>query len=82
MKAATLPAGKGIRFPIPRGRSIDIIDAPGNQGVDFWAFVKSDPAEYLSMPHCRSCLGNLQFTKGDALYSSKRRKILAITDDT
>ncbi len=82
MPESTLPAGTGTAIPLPRGHSIDIINTDGSQVVDFWAFVKADPSEHLSMPHCRSCLEKLHFTKGDALYSSHRRKILEITEDT
>jgi hypothetical protein len=82
MIAANLPAGTGLHIPLPSGHSIDIINTHGSQVVDFWAFVKADPTEHLSMPHCRSCLEKLHFTKGDALYSSKRKRILEITEDT
>ena len=47
-----------------------------------WALVQADATEHLAMEHCRSCLKKLRFTKGDALYSYRHRKILEIVEDT
>lgn len=77
-----VPGGRGTAVEVGCGQVIDIVNIFGSQVVDFWAFGKENAAEYLSMPHCRSVLEKLHFTRGDALYSNRRRKILEIVEDT
>ncbi len=77
-----VPGGRGSAVVVECGQVIDIVNTFGSQVVDFWAFCRETPAEFLSMPHCRSVLEKLHFTRGDALYSNRRRKILEIVEDT
>lgn len=67
---------------LAQGQSVEIINTEGSQVVDFWAFAQSDPNEHLSTEHTRSCLQRLIPQKGDILYSSQRRDMLTITEDT
>jgi uncharacterized protein YcgI (DUF1989 family) len=79
---AVVPAGKGAGLSLAQGRTLEIVNIHGSQVVDFWAFRRDEPSEYVSMQHCRSCLEKLHFTRGDALYSNRRRKLLEIVGDT
>lgn len=77
-----VPAGQGVGVVLQRGRTIEIINTHGSQVVDFWAFCRHDPEEFVSMAHCRSCLERIHFTRGNSLYSNRRRRLIEIVADT
>ena len=77
-----IPACSGAAVTLSRGPSVEVINTFGQQVVDLWAFRRDDPAEFLSMPHCRSSLEKLHFTRGDTLVSSRRAPMLQIVEDT
>ena len=79
---STLAARSGIAIGLARDQSLDVINTFGQQVVDLWAFRSDDSAEFLSMEHCRSCLEKLHFTRGDVLFSNRRRPMLEIVEDT
>ena len=79
---ATIPARGGAAIVLAEGRSLEIINTFGRQVVDMWAFRRADPTQFLSMEHCRSCLEKLYFTRGDALVSNRRQRMLEIDEDT
>ncbi len=78
----TIPPGGAAAITLAKGRSLEIINTFGQQVVDMWAFRRDQPAEFLSMEHCRSCLEKLYFTRGDALVSNRRQRMLEIVEDT
>ena len=80
--AASIPARSGAAVTLSKGQSVEVINTFGQQVVDTWSFRRDEPAEFLSMEHCRSCLEKLHFTRGDTLVSNRRRPMLEIAEDT
>jgi uncharacterized protein len=77
-----LPAREGIAVPLRAGERLRITNLEGGQVVDAWAVARSDPREYLSMEHTRVALSRLIPRVGDGLYSSCRRPLLTLLEDT
>lgn len=77
-----LPAREGVAVPLRAGERLRIINAHGGQVVDTWALAQADARECLSMEHTRTSLGKLVPTAGDDLYSSRRRPLLTLVEDT
>lgn len=78
----TLPAGEGIAVPLSCGGQLRIVNVDGGQVVDLWAVNPVSPDERLSMEHTRTSLGKLAPAAGDDLYSSRRRPMLRLAQDT
>lgn len=78
----TIPGAHAKAFFLVRGEQIRIVNLEGSQVVDAWAFCTSDPEEFMSSEHTRSCLEKLIPSVGDALYTNRRRPILSVTEDT
>jgi uncharacterized protein YcgI (DUF1989 family) len=79
---STVPARRGRAVRLRRGQSIRIVNTHGHQVCDTWAFSAEDPHEFMSMEHTRPTLGKIFPTKGDNLYSNRRRPILFFAEDT
>lgn len=77
-----IPGARAKAFYLKSGEQIRIVNLEGSQVVDAWAFCTTDPEEFMSNEHTRSCLQKLIPAVGDALYSNRRRPILSITEDT
>jgi uncharacterized protein YcgI (DUF1989 family) len=77
-----LPAREGIAVPLRAGQRLRIVNTHGGQVVDTWALARADLREYLSMEHTRTSLGKLMPVAGDQLYSSCRRPLLTMVEDT
>ncbi|KAG5745535.1 hypothetical protein H9Q69_003574 [Fusarium xylarioides] len=77
-----LPARQGVATPLKKGQSLQVINTHGKQVVDFWAFNHKDSREYLSTSHTRAMLSSITLRKGNNLYSSRRKPILTLVDDT
>ncbi|KAF5625163.1 polysaccharide deacetylase family [Fusarium sp. NRRL 25303] len=77
-----LPARQGLALPLKQGQSLQVINTHGKQVIDFWAFNPKDDREYLSMSHTRAMLSSISLRKGSKLYSSRRKPILTLVDDT
>jgi uncharacterized protein len=77
-----LPAREGIAVPLRTGERLRIINTHGGQVVDTWALARADVREYLSMEHTRTSLGKLVPVAGDHLFSSCRRPLLTLVEDT
>jgi uncharacterized protein YcgI (DUF1989 family) len=77
-----VPARKGRAVRLAQGQSIKIINTHGHQVCDTWAFSSEDPHEFLSLEHTRPTLGKIFPTRGDFLYSNRRRPILFFAEDT
>ena len=78
---AILPARKAVAFELKKGQDLKIINTHGKQVVDFWAFDSNDH-DVLSMSHTRSILGKISLSKGDQLFSTRRRVMLTLSEDT
>ena len=76
------PARKAVAFLVKKGQDIKIYNSYGKQVVDFWAFNPSDPHDFLSMVHTRTVLLKVSLSKGDKLYSTRRKPMLTLTEDT
>ncbi|KIV93054.1 hypothetical protein PV10_04299 [Exophiala mesophila] len=77
-----LPARKAVAFSIQRGQTLDVINTHGKQVVDFWAFNPNDPNDFLSMVHTRTILLKVAISKGDKLYSTRRKPMFTLVNDT
>ncbi|KAI1026559.1 hypothetical protein LB503_013347 [Fusarium chuoi] len=77
-----LLARQGLALPLKQGQSLQVINTHGKQVVDFWAFDPKDSYEYLLMSHTRAMLSSISSRKGSKLYSSRRKPILTLVDDT
>ena len=78
----TIPARRGAAAFVPAGQRIEVINTHGEQVVDTWAFVRHDLSEFMSMEHTRATLKKLRPEVGDHLYSTRRRAILTLVEDT
>lgn len=79
---AIIPARRAVAFYAKTGQSIKVINTYGKQVLDFWAFNPNDPHDFLSMVHTRTVLRKVSISKGDKLYSTRRKPILSLTEDT
>jgi uncharacterized protein len=77
-----LPAREGLAVPLAAGERLRIVNTHGGQVVDTWALARADVSEHLSMEHTRTSLGKLVPATGDHLYSSRRRPLLTLSEDT
>jgi uncharacterized protein YcgI (DUF1989 family) len=77
-----LRAREGIAVPLRAGQRLRITNIHGGQVVDTWALAAADTREYLSMEHTRTSLRKLVPAAGDHLYSSCRRPLLTLIEDT
>lgn len=78
----TLPARKGRAVRLGEGQAIKIINTHGQQVVDTWCFSAENMTEFMSNEHTRPTLGKIFPTKGDYMYTNRRRPILLIEEDT
>jgi len=78
----TVPAGRGLAVALAAGARLRIVNTPGTQVVDTWAFAMGDAYEYLSMEHCREVLQRIVFEPGDVLLSNRYRPMLELTADS
>ena len=77
-----LKATRGLAVPVNAGQRVRIVNLEGSQVVDTWAINAADPDERLSMEHTRASLSKLVPKVGDELYSSRRRPMLTLVEDT
>jgi uncharacterized protein YcgI (DUF1989 family) len=82
MSKTIIPARKAIAVSIRAGQSIKITNTHGKQVIDFWAFNPNDSHDYLSMVHTRTILLAVTLHVGDRLYSTKRKPMLKVIEDT
>ncbi len=82
MAVQTIPACHGVAIELDVGSEIVVINTYGTQVLDTWAFRVSNPDEYLSMEHTRSCLSRLSPRVGDSLFSNRRQSVLTMLEDT
>ena len=77
-----IPAGYARAAYLPKGSRIKVINTPGTQVVDCWAFNVSNTSEFMSMEHCRVAFERYRPLKGDTMVTNQRRRILKIIEDT
>ena len=77
-----LVARKAAALHLREGQELKIENTYGKQVVDFWAFNPTDAHDYLSMVHSRTILLKIALAKGDKLYSTRRKPILTLVEDT
>jgi uncharacterized protein YcgI (DUF1989 family) len=78
-----IPAGTARAVTLRAGQSLRIVNVEGGQVADFIAFNAGDMTEALSTVHTLVSIGTLFPTKGHALRTNRRRKMVEITrDDT
>lgn len=77
-----LEAGRGLAVEVAAGHRLRVVNRSGGQVVDMWAVSPSDPTERMSMEHTRTSLSKLMPAVGDGLYSSRRRPILSLVQDS
>ena len=78
----TIPARRGAAAFVRQGQHVTVINTHGEQVVDTWAFVRHDLREFMSMEHTRATLVKIMPSVGDCLYTTRRRPILKILQDT
>jgi uncharacterized protein len=81
-RAGVVDPRGGAAVPIAAGERLRIVNIEGGQVVDTWAVYPQDPGEYMSMEHTRVALCKLVPQVGDHLYSSRRRPLLTLVEDT
>ncbi len=81
-ETTTIPARKGKATRLKAGEAVKVINTPGTQVVDTWAFVDGDMTELLSMEHSRATMNRLTPKIGDTLVTNHRRPILTLESDT
>jgi uncharacterized protein len=69
-------------MPLGAGERLRVTNLDGGQVVDMWAVNPAAPDEQLSMEHTRVSLSKLVPAVGDHLYSSRRRPMLTLVQDT
>jgi uncharacterized protein YcgI (DUF1989 family) len=77
-----LRAREGVAVSLFAGERLQITNLAGGQVVDMWALLRGDVREYISMEHTRTSLSKLVPRVGDHLYSSYRRPLLTLSEDT
>jgi hypothetical protein len=81
---SVLKARHGTAVPLTAGESLQIVNRDGGQVVDWWALAHPSDGEdeYASMEHTRAALRRLVPRVADAIYSTRRRALLTLTEDT
>jgi uncharacterized protein YcgI (DUF1989 family) len=77
-----LKATEGLGVAVNAGQRLRIVNLEGNQVVDTWVINAADPDERMSMQHTRASLSRLVPKVGDGLYSSRRRPLMTLVEDT
>lgn len=77
-----IPARKAVAFSVKAGQDVKVINSVGKQVLDFWAFNPSDPNDFLSMVHTRTVLRSVALGQGDKVYSTRRKPLLTLAEDS
>jgi uncharacterized protein YcgI (DUF1989 family) len=72
----------GVAFELRRGETLRVIDPEGEQVADLTAFMRDDPAEWLSSGRSFDYNNTIYLTTGHVLYSNRSAPMLTITADT
>lgn len=71
----------GTSFILKKGDKVKVTDLHGEQVSDFFCFMESDPAEYLSSGRTLDYMETIFLTTGDTLYSNLSRPMAKIVSD-
>ncbi|MCC3704970.1 DUF1989 domain-containing protein [Rouxiella badensis] len=82
LSSFVLDATRGTAVALQKGQRLSITNLQGNQVVDTWAVMQSDPFEYSSMEHTRSVNSNLFYALNMPVVSIYRRPMFTLTADT
>ncbi|HTU95725.1 MAG TPA: urea carboxylase-associated family protein [Solirubrobacteraceae bacterium] len=84
MTSSVLPARQGTAVALVAGERLRIVNRDGGQVVDWWALAhpRDGDDEYASMEHTRAALRRLVPRVGDAIYSTRRRPLVTLVEDT
>ena len=77
-----VPAKKGIKLQVEKGKTITIVDIEGQQVVDFFAASSNNKREILSTGVTMDCNESLTIKKGQYLFSNLYNKMFQILEDT
>ncbi len=77
-----LAPGESVGCSVTTGTTVRVVNPKGHQVVDLWAFVESDPTEYLSMAHNRTAHYTTRFQAGHVLVSNRFKNLLRFIEDT
>jgi uncharacterized protein YcgI (DUF1989 family)/peptidoglycan/xylan/chitin deacetylase (PgdA/CDA1 family) len=77
-----IPARRGVAVSIRHGEKIKITNTYGKQVIDFWAFNPENSRDHLSMVQTRSTLTKVSLRTGDQLFSTRRKAMLTLVEDT
>jgi uncharacterized protein len=77
-----VPVGASRAFGLRANQTVRLIDTEGQQVIDVYAVVADDPAEGLSGICTTQMNRAVYLSRGHALYSTRRRPILTIVEDT
>jgi len=82
--SSVLPARQGTAVALAAGERVQIVNLDGGQVVDWWALAhpRDGDDEYASMEHTRASLRRLVPRVGDAIYSTRRRPLVTLVEDT
>jgi uncharacterized protein len=82
--SSVLGARHGTAVPVAAGERLQIINRDGGQVVDMWALVhpRDGDDEFTSMEHTRVALTRLVPRVGDGIYSTRRRVLVTLVEDT
>jgi len=82
MSRVVVEAGQARLVEASAGQRVVVEDLHGGQVGDLFAFVADDPGEHLSAAHTRAALRRLFPSVGESFFSSARRPILTLEEDT
>jgi uncharacterized protein YcgI (DUF1989 family) len=77
-----LAPGESVGCSVTTGTTVHVLNPKGHQVVDLWAFVESDPTEYLSLAHNRTAHYSTRFQAGHVLVSNRFKNLLRFIEDT
>lgn len=77
-----VPASHGASLLVRKNEMVAVVDVEGGQVGDLFAFNAMDTSEFASASHTRVMLARLFPRPGDAIFSDRRRPMLALTEDS
>lgn len=81
-RSIIVAAGQGRAVRLAAGEAVRIALPEGPQVADLFAFAAADLGESLSTEHTRSCIERLTPRPGEFFYSSRRRPMLRLVEDS
>jgi uncharacterized protein YcgI (DUF1989 family) len=81
---SVLRARHGTAVRLATGQRLEVVNLQGGQVVDMWALGDGSAGddEYASMEHTRTALSRLVPRVGDGIYSTRRRVLLTLVQDS